>query len=250
MKRALLVLAAFIMITSPAFTARSAMVDVNTFILKDGSVHKGKTTIDRQVNEVPPEIGGPIRYWSAFGPDTSDAVKENETGIWFFPARGASLRHIPLDSENECQGVFFSPDGGALVVQTGGPIGADVTFDVYGDGPEKIAELSGVRGALAWLDPVRFVMTRIDDARTGPNYENRGGQAFGLRTSIVMFDAATKETSVLKESTARQNFWFDDVIENGNAISGREEYVKSEDDWGDEKKEQTRDIRIEVPAAG
>ena len=113
-----------------------------------------------------------------------------------------------------------------------------------------MAEISGVRDNLAWIDPIRFVMTGIDDTREGPNYEKRGGPAFGLRTSIVMFDTATKKSSVLKKSTATQNFWFDEVIEDGKALNGREEYVKSEGDWGDEEKEQSRDIRIEVPAAG
>jgi hypothetical protein len=114
-------------------------------------------------------------------------------------------------------------------------------------GLEKKAEIDGVKGAV-WIDPIRFVTTRIDDVREIP--ESASGSVFGYRVSVVMYDTAASETVVLKESTDTQNFWFDRVIEDGGALSVREEFVKSQDDWGDEEKTEEREIRVEIPAAG
>ena len=245
---AVTILSVFLMSAALSLAAGAAELDMKAFTLKNGRVHKGNTALDCDVHEVPSGIQGPVRFWSTFGPDASHTVTQGETGVWFFSSKGESLRHIPLESESICQGIFFSPDESALAIQTGNKTGADVSFDVYSNSPEKLTELAGIRGSLAWLDPVRLVMTRIDDTRGGPNYENRGGPAFGWRTSIVMFDIASKKIVVLKESTATQNFWFDSIIQGGKALNGREDYVTSESDWGDEAKEKKRQIRIEIPA--
>jgi hypothetical protein len=69
--------------------------DVNAFSLKDGRVYRGETALDCEVNKVPDEIDGPIRYWSVLDPDSSDAVKENETGVWFFGGDGVFLTFVP-----------------------------------------------------------------------------------------------------------------------------------------------------------
>lgn len=62
---------------------------------------------------------------------------------------------------------------------------------VHGKAPEQFKKVS----VKTSIDPLRFVLTRIDDTREGPNYENKAGRACGLRTSIVMFDTAAKETA-------------------------------------------------------
>jgi hypothetical protein len=220
---------------------------LETYWLKDGRVYTADNALDCAVSEVPAGIGGEIRYWSVVDPTVSDWVDEEETGVWFFSSKGVALRHVPLESADECQGVFFSPVGSSFLIQKGSGMNPDVTFDAYGEAPEKITEFSGILNEFAWVDSTRFVLTRIDGTRENPNYEKRGGRAFGLRTSIVMFDTAAKETVVCKEASATQNFWFTKVIEGGKALEGWEQYVESENDWGDEEKELTRDIRIEVP---
>jgi hypothetical protein len=112
---------------------------------------------------------------------------------------------------------------------------------------EKKAEIDGVKGAV-WIDPIRFVTTRIDDAREISGAIS--GRAFGYRVSVVMYDTAVSDTVVLKESTDTKNYWLNEVIEDGGALSVREESVKSQDDWGDEGKTEEREIRVEIPTAG
>ena len=251
MKRNLIISAVFMVLAALVFTAPAAgeaAVDRPAFTLKDGRVYKGDVALDSNVNEVPPEIGGAVRYWSVVGPSASEAVQENETAVWFFSSEGLSLRHMPLEAEFELQDIDFSPDGERFVLIKGSPMRPDMFYEVYGKTAEKIGEIAGIRGGLAWIDSVRFAMTRIDDTREFEK-EPAYGPAYGWRTSIVMFDAAAKETIVLREATDTQNFWFKKVIEDGKALSGREDYVASEGDWGDEEKIESRDIRIEIPAA-
>jgi hypothetical protein len=252
MKRTLIIPVVFMVLAALAFTAPAAgeaAIDRQAFTLKDGRVHKGEVALDSQVNEVPPEIGGAVRYWSVVGPSASDAVQENAIAVWFFSSEGLSLRHMPLEGEYELQDVYFSPGGERFVLEKGSPMRPDISYEVYGETPEKIGEIAGIRGGLTWIDPVRFVMTRIDDARAFEE-EPAYGPAYGWRVSIVMFDASAKKTIVLKESTDTQNFWFMGIIEDGKALSGREDRVKSEGDWGDDEKIESRDIRINIPAAG
>jgi hypothetical protein len=111
---------------------------------------------------------------------------------------------------------------------------------------EKKTEIPGIRGAV-WVDPVRFVLTRIDDTR---DTEDGVYSAYSLRVSVVMYDAAASETTVLKEATDTKNFWFDEVTNDGGALRIRESSVESEKDWGDEEKISERAIEVEIPAAG
>jgi hypothetical protein len=222
--------------------------DISVFTLKDGRIYKEDAEIEaRAGGEVPSGVDGPIRYWSAFGAGSSDAVSENETGVWFFAKDGACLTFLPLESEYECQGIIFSPDGEKFLLESGSGMRPDMTYILYElPAMGKGAELAGLRGNAVWIDHMRFVMTRIDDIRGG-SFANLG---YGLRVSVVMYDAAASETVVLKESTDTRNYWLKKVIEDGEALSIIEESVKSQDDLGDEEKTEEREIRVEIPAAG
>ena len=240
MKNFPIILALLIFMTAAVSHASAA--DISAFKLKGGRIYKGGEELKCDVNEVPSEIGGPIRYWSAFGPDASDSVTEAEAGVWFFASDGRSLTFVPIEY---CQEVIFSPDGGRFVLSSGGDYRPEMSYEVYGEATEKILEFDGVRGQLAWFDPVRFVATRIDDAR------EEGSEAYNLRTSlrlsVVMYDAAMRETTVLKEATNTQNFWFPEVTPDGSAVAITEDSVKSAKDWDDEDKIERREIRIEIP---
>jgi hypothetical protein len=223
--------------------------DISVFTLREGRVYKKDAEIDvRAVNEVPSGVDGPVRYWSAFGPGASDAVSENETGVWFFAEDGACLTFLPLEAEYECQGIIFSPDGEKFLLESGSPMRPDMTFVLYElPSMEKKTEIPGMRGNAVWIDHMRFVMTRIDDIRGGGSFANLG---YGLRVSVVMHDSAASETVVLKEATDTRNYWLMEIIEDGEVLSVIEESVKSQDDWSDEEKTDEREIRVEVPAAG
>ncbi|MDR1622940.1 MAG: hypothetical protein LBS00_11250 [Synergistaceae bacterium] len=227
-------------------TSETEGFNPGVFSLKDGRVFKGDEELDCEVNDVPKEIEGPIRHWSVIGTGTSDVVKENETGVWFFASGGEFLAFAPLENENECQDIVFSPDGASLVLVTGSGMRPDMFFEVYGEGMEMIAGFSGIRGALAWIDSARFVFTAIGDIREG-RFANLG---YGLRFSVSMYDVPARQLIVLKEATETQNYSLWEVIEDGNAVTVIEESVKSEKDWGDEEKTETREIRVEIPAAG
>jgi hypothetical protein len=229
-----------------AFSAANQPADLSAFAIKDGKVYKDTDVLDWEVNEIP-DAEGPIRCWSAFGQETAEVVQENETGVWFFAADGKPAAFLPLDDAAGVN-VIFSPGGERFLLETGPQYMPEAVYDVYETADmKKKARIGGVKGAV-WIDPIRFVTTRIDDTRDIP--EPSSGRALGYRVSVVMYDTAASETVVLKESTNTKNYWLDEVIEDGGALSIREESVKSRDDWGDEEKTEEREIRIEVPAAG
>jgi hypothetical protein len=251
MKKITVVFAAVIVLLAcaPAFAAADGTAGLSAFALKDGKVYKGGEALDCEVNEIP-DAEGPVRYWSVFDQETSEEVTEGESGLWFFAADGKSSAFLPVDSEliGAVQNVIFSPGGERFLLETGPQYQPEAVYGVYETAVlEKKAEVDGVKGAV-WIDPKRFVMTRIDGARDVP--EPSPGRAFAYRASVVMYDAAASETAVLKESTDTKSYWLGEVIEEGGALSVREESVESEKDWGDEEKTGAREITVPVPPAG
>jgi hypothetical protein len=231
----------------PAPQPSDKAIDTGAFSLKNGRVYKGKTELDCEVYDVPAEVEGSIRHWSAFGTDTSDAVSETETGVWFFGGEGEFMTFIPLESEYEYQDIVWSPSGDRLVLVRGSGVRADMFFELYAEGMERKAEFSGVRGSLVWLDDgMRFVFTRIDGTRDEAVVFSIGT----LRLSAVLYDSAIGETTVLKEATGTQNFYFSGISGDGENIAVSEEYVETPGDWADEGKIKNREISVPIPAAG
>ncbi len=227
---------------------KAAGPDGDLFSLKDGRLFMGEESVEAEVNEVPPEIEGPVRFWSAVGADDSGLVRENETGVRFFAEDGAFLAFLPLESADECQDIIFSPDGTFFLLMSGSGIRADMTYILYDpETMEKKIEISGTRGSAEWIDVGRFVMTRIDDVR---ETESGNFSMAALRLSAVMYDTVAEELVVLKEGTATKNYWCGGLADDGGSLIISEDSVASEKDWGDEEKITTREIKIEIPAAG
>jgi hypothetical protein len=221
----------------------------DAFSLKNGHVYKNEKELDCEVYEVPKGIDSAIKTWAVVGTETSEVVKEEETGVWFFGSGGGFMAFIPLESEREYQDIFWSGAGDRLLLQRGSPMRPDVFFELYAEGMEKKAEFPGVRDGIAWLsDGMRFAFTRIGgDIREEGKFFNL---AYGLRLSAVLYDSAVGETIVLKEATDTQNFWFASVSEDDENIAVTEEYVESPKDWADEEKIKQREITVPVPPAG
>ena len=222
--------------------------DVSVFWLKDGRIFRGEEIVEAEVNGVPPEIEGPVRFWSAVGADESGPVAEDETGVLFFAEDGAFLAFLPLESADECRDILFSPDGSFFLLMSGSGVRADMTYILYEtETMEKRIEIPGTRGSAAWIDAGRFVMTRIDDVR---ETESGTFTMAALRLSAVMYDTVAEELVVLKEATAKKNYWCGGVTDDGASLIISEDSVTSEKDWGDEEKIKTRELRIEIPPAG
>ena len=214
------------------------------FSVKDGRVFRNGTALECEVYPVPDGIENGITFWSVVGSEMSDAVKAEETGVLFFGPEGALAEFLPLDSESEYQDLIWSPDGGRFILATGGDR-PDVTFTLYGEGMKKGKEFSGLRGAIEWADPLRFVYTRIDDVREGAVAH---GRSFWFRFSVVLYDAPADLETVLKEATDTQNFILISVSDDD--VSILEKSVKSVKDWSDEDKIFDREISVPIPAAG
>jgi hypothetical protein len=229
--------------------------DPSVFSLRDGRVYKGEVELDAFPlafpTEIAAEIEGPLRYWAAVGSEIP-AVAENETGVLFFTESGECVTFLPLESAYECQGILFSPDGTHFLLESGSGMRADMTYILYDPRTmEQKVEFPGIRGCAAWIDAGRFVMTLIDD---GPDGVRAGGTipgfSYGLYLSAVMYDAVAEETVVLKKATATQNFWAGEVTDDGASFVIQEEFVESENDWDDEEKIKTREIKVDLPPAG
>jgi hypothetical protein len=250
-------LAAFTALIQPSRAdGADDMPDWGAYSVRDGRVFKHDTEIDCEVYEMPEDITSVVERWTVFGTGTSDAVTEADTGIWFFGEENDYFIH--LDSESAYQGLFWSPEGDRFVLALGNDVGAEVACELWtvdgdgGEGMNKNAEFSGVRGQFGWLkDGIRFVFTRIDDARdTGDGAYD----AYALKLSAVLYDSATEETIVLKKPTDLQNFSFSGISDDGEKIVITEESVKSPKDWGregfEEGKITEREMTVPVPAAG
>jgi hypothetical protein len=247
----------FLMAAAGPFTAASAAevkksagqsAKLRDYQLKDGQVYRKGVALDCEVNEVPPEIKGSLRFWSVFEPTSGQGSLESETGLWFFSKEGAALTFAPLDSVYELQEVIVSPDGGHFILGLGSGARLDLTYEVHGGGAGKIARFGGIQGDIQWIDPRRFVFTRVDkEIREGASFLNL---SYGLRLSVVAYDVAIKQTTFLRESSATKNYSLLEVTSDGDSASVREEYVKLEEDWADKKKIKKRVIKVKIPAAG
>ena len=219
--------------------------DGPAYSVKNGRVWAKGTEIDAEVNEAPEWLDNGIKYWAALeGGDDAD-----ETGVWFFTRDegegGTPIGFISLDSAYEYQDIVWSPDGGRLLLMTGSGMRPDVFFTLYGEGMEKKAEFSGLRGGAEWIDPNRFVLTRIDDLRA--DEEGVILQGAGYKTSVVLYDSPTGAETVLKESSDTGSFALGAVAE-GKIVIG-ETYVASPKDWADEDKIEEREITVDIPPA-
>ena len=240
MKKFLIFLIAVVMAftASPVFAAQ----DGPPYSVKDGRVYADGEELDAEVYEAPKGLDNGIKYWAAL-----EGGDESETGVWFFTSDGQANGFIPLDSPYEYQDLLWSPDGGQLLLATGSGMRADMFFTLYGEGMEQKVEIPGVRGSAAWVDPLRFVLTRIDDPRADEDgvileYES-------YKTSAVLYDSAADDETILGESSGTQDFAIGEVTDDGKIVI-IESYVDSPKDWADEDKIKTRETTVEVPAAG
>ncbi len=220
----------------------------DAYTLRDGRVFLDEKALDCEVYEIPAGLDNGITHWAVTGKEFSEDVTQEETGVWFFGPEGMVVTFIPLDSGNEYRDLLWSPAGDRLVLARGSGTRPDLFFDVFGEGMEKIAEFSGLRGEAAWLDDgMRFVFTRIDDTREGAVFP---GLSYGLKVSAVLYDSAVEETIPLKEADETRNYTFLSVSPDGMDIRIVETSVLSPGHWADTEKWKEREITVPVPAAG
>jgi hypothetical protein len=109
---------------------------------------------------------------------------------------------------------------------------------------EKEAEFARIRGQIRWTGNGRFMFTGIDDGiRDGGSFHGLG---YGLRLSVVMYDAAARRTVILKEATDTENFSLLSVADDGSEAAVLEESVISEKYWSEERKIKRREVRIKL----
>ncbi|MDR1020592.1 MAG: AmmeMemoRadiSam system protein B [Synergistaceae bacterium] len=240
-KSALVAMAAFFICVADS---AGAEVNLDAYTLSDGGAVflGGRPVSDMAVSEAD---AGKVRNWVVLS-ENKDAGAD-ATGVFFFGEDGRCVGFLPLENENECQGILFRPDGEFFVLVTGSGVRMDMFFNVYRlDGMEKTAEFAGLRDTLVLLGPSRFMFTRIDGIREGGSFPGLG---YGLRLSAVIYDTSFLNEIVLKEATDKQNFRTGEVSEDESSVTVTEEFVGSEKDWRDEGKIKTREIRVGIPAA-
>ena len=223
-------------------------IRAEAFSIRDGKLFLDDEALDCEVYDTPDWLDNELAYWAVIGPDVSDSIHEEETGIWFFGVEGGgALGFIPLDSVFEYPEVIWSPAQDRLAIIRGGTR-PDLFLEIYSEGMEKTAEFSCLRGSAMWLsDGMRLVFTRIDDIREEGLYP---GRSYGFRFSVVLYDSALDESFVLKEATDTKNFVVYDVSADDDEIVITEISVKSQKDWKNEDRIKERELRIPAPAAG
>lgn len=224
-----------------------AGIRTESFTIEDGELLLDGEPIECEVYDVPDWLDNGIANWVVIGPDTSELVAEEETGVWFFNEDGYFMSFIPLDSDAEHPQIIWSPVGDRLALMRGG-MRPDLFLEVYAEGMEKVAEFACLSGSAEWLeDGMRLVFTRIDDVREEARFP---GRSYGFRFSVVLYDSALGMETVLKEATDKANYVLSGVSSDGEKVLITETSVKSPKDWKDETKIKEREIKVPVPAAG
>jgi len=240
----------------------SATESASGFAVKDGQWQikgSGKTLEPRPRQENGLEIVGDVFlngkaetkdgvfYWLAVQPANEGFGR---TGIYLYDEGNEFYDFVPTgeegsDSEAEIFSVEFSPDGAWMIVNHDG------TFEVY-SGPVAREEVTAFHNAATpafWIDSMRFVYS----ARLG-----KVGDA-GLRSSVLLVDARTMESTILKKATETSEFLAgirstgitdqeNEIVSanDKNAINVTEFYVKSAKDW-DSDKVEARNLTVKLP---
>jgi hypothetical protein len=188
-----------------------------------------------------------IRFWSVLGKDISDLIEKEETGIYFFDKKGRNIAILPLESAYECQGLVFSPTGNRLAVMKGSGVRQDIEIVLY-DAPEmkELESFGSIKDQFAWLDARRCVFTSIGEEIRDGSFANLG---YGLRLSVVLYDAAARKATILREATDTQNFMLSAVCFETFEVEIIENSVKSDEDWRDEAKIKKKKISVPIPDA-
>ncbi len=220
-------------------------IRTEAYTIKDGELLLGGEPLECEINDVPDWLYNGIAHWVVIGPEMSEQVTEEETGIWFFNEDGDFMSFIPLDSEYEFPQIYWSPAQDRLALIRGGTR-PDLFLEIYGEGMEKTAKFGCLSESAEWLeDGMRLVYTRIDAIRENGTYP---GRSYGFKFSVVLYDSALEEEIILKEAGDKANYVLSGV--DGDEIVITESYVKSPKDWKDMEMVREREIRVPVPAAG
>jgi hypothetical protein len=188
-----------------------------------------------------------ICFWSVLGEDISDLIGKEETGIYFFDRKGRNIATLPLENAYECQGLVFSPTGNRLAVMKGSGVRPDIGIVLYeAPGMKEVESFGSIRGQFAWLDARRCVFTSIGEEIRDGSFSNLG---YGLRLSVVLYDAAARKATILREATDTQNFMLSAVCFETHEIRITEISVKSGSDWRDAEKTRTMEISVTIPDA-
>lgn len=211
------------------------------FTVKDGTVYEGDMSLYCDLNDI--TVEGPAQYWAVLGPDTSEDIAKEETGLWMFTSAGEVCFFVPLEDDKGIQNIIFSPGQNRFVIEEGSGIRPDLFFMVYG--PEgKIAEFPGLRHSVSWVSPSVFVFTKIEDGDREGSFLNLG---YGLYLSAVKYDAEAKKETPLREATVTQNFYLSDVAADKKSVTIGVESVEYEKDWASPEKIEHTELKVMIP---
>lgn len=209
------------------------------YAIKEGKVYNGTEEVACELREAPSGLDMAIAYWT-----TTDGA------VLFFAKDGAIIADIS-DEDLGLGGlvdIAWSMDGSRLVlVDASGVRNFYVNAYIYGKGMKREkGDITTLReDGFFWIDGTRLVFTQVGALREGGAFPMND-----VKLSVALYDAATGETTLLKEASDKHNFVFSSVSDDGEEITITEFSVTAPDDWADEEKTKTRDITIPVPAAG
>jgi hypothetical protein len=226
-----------ILTVSTSFAAEPSCA-LNRYSVRDGVLFRGVTPMkDTEIHEAGTQNA---LFWAVLSKESA-----GDAGVFFFAEDGICVNFLLLESVYECQGIIFSPDGERFVLERGSGVRPDLLFELYKfRGMKKEAEFAGIREQIGWIGNGRLVFTGIDEGiRDGGSFHGLG---YGLRLSVVMYDAAARRTVILKEATDTENFSLLSVADDGSEAAVLEESVMSEKDWSEEGKIKRREVRIKL----
>jgi hypothetical protein len=224
---------------APVLHAAQAPQDV--FIVKDDA-----WVLKADGSEAPGPNGADLRvavWWFAVTPGLQEEAQGLERGILLYDLAENSYSFLPTSAEQErVENVSLSPDKKRIVVACNESRFATRLY-VY-DRETLTLEKSFMGYSDVWfVDDLRFAFTLIDEKVERPEEAGLWG------TSAAMYDPTFDSGyTIMKQATATESFNVSSADENGILINVYS--VKSEKDWEDIEKQESREIKIEIPAAG
>lgn len=187
-------------------------------------------------------------HWIVVNPAVDESLEGERPGIHLFEEMAGKYSFLSLEEGATVNSLHFSPDGERFIVMGEGEEGTmDIPLTLFTFDDLK-AHFKTMKAAMPplWVDIGRFAYSRFEGEikREAPeDYPDQG-------VSLIMYDVFEEEETVLRGATETSSFYLLYFDEDGNIVA-EESWVESPEDWADpENKVGSREVTVEVPAAG
>jgi hypothetical protein len=219
-------LAVVCLLTIAMFSLTPAAKAASKYSVRDGKVF--------YKNQEVAEAGGGYMMSSFYcfavflGPAVSPLVPEKDRGMYFFNSDGKNIFYLPYEDEG-MRIPFFSPEGDFLLLFSQTPDGGGVEHLLF-TLPDRTptAAFSNISDEPYWVSANKFVYSRVE------HWVDDDSEMKRALTSLMLYDAAKGEKTVLKQADATHTYF--EPVHDEDKWTIKECRVKEVADWKESDK--------------